>query len=612
MIDLRSWQKNAVEDALEEFKRNNHFLIQAVTGAGKTTAGAMIAKHLLDIGAVPRVVVLTPSVEIAAGWCDKFASLGINATKKLDLREFAMSRGADVQALVLTYQGATALRGVPGALLILDEIHHAERERGWGEAVESIARDCGKILALTGTPWRSAGEIACLNQFYEDVDGGKRIRETGPDVYSYPYQTDLRQSEHDRATVAAIFTYYESRAIIQRDDGEQQIILPGIDKEDEEAVANYISDKTLYDSPVKPHVVIDDELLSNNHMARTMIADARRKLADAQDRTDGAAKALVVARDVQEARRITRYLEDLGELAECIASDDEEAAARLREIAKGKARHEPVWIVSCKMVSEGVDIPAIKVIVYLSPLTTTLFLVQVTGRALRRVRVRGRYLDSHLFGTPAQVLMPAHPRFVEFGREIERIGNQVVRDQRQKEDNDAAADATIERTQEKYFNAGGDRINELSRGWLYSDELVWLKRFAPDLLTPNVEAAIHDLKKSGKDDVAATIVSQLCEKAKQGGPMRDAQQSQDVETYDDRDSRVRKQLERLSRQIRRACPEARALPDNEAFREVNRKIGKRALGKFKSRDSMSLAEKERCVEAARQWLEQIKGQEPSA
>ena len=69
-----------------------------------------------------------------------------------------------------------------------------------------------------------------------------------------------------------------------------------------------------------------------------------------------------------------------------MTSDDPDASAR---IARFSAGAEP-WLVSVLMVSEGVDIPRLRVGVYATPARTELFFRQVIGRFIRRTPGAGR------------------------------------------------------------------------------------------------------------------------------------------------------------------------------------------------------------------------------
>src|SRR5436189_420661 len=65
--------------------------------------------------------------------------------------------------------------------------------------------------------------------------------------------------------------------------------------------------------------------------------------------------------------------------ARVVTSDDPSASAGIQAFAAGR---EP-WLVAVRMVSEGVDIPRLRVGVYATPTTTDLFFRQAVGRLVR-------------------------------------------------------------------------------------------------------------------------------------------------------------------------------------------------------------------------------------
>ena len=65
-IMLRKWQSAAVAKALTwltETQADRHFLINAAPGAGKTICASVIAKRLIELGEIDRVIVIAPRAE---------------------------------------------------------------------------------------------------------------------------------------------------------------------------------------------------------------------------------------------------------------------------------------------------------------------------------------------------------------------------------------------------------------------------------------------------------------------------------------------------------------------------------------------------------------------
>jgi superfamily II DNA or RNA helicase len=111
------------------------------------------------------------------------------------------------------------------------------------------------------------------------------------------------------------------------------------------------------------------------------------------------AGGLVIAIDVDHARGIARLLRDrLGITADVVVSDDPTASSKIAAFANG----ERPWLVSVRMVSEGVDIPRLRVGVYATTVATELFFRQAVGRFVRWQSGRG---DQR-----AYVFIPDDPR----------------------------------------------------------------------------------------------------------------------------------------------------------------------------------------------------------
>ena len=85
------------------------------------------------------------------------------------------------------------------------------------------------------------------------------------------------------------------------------------------------------------------------------------------------AAGLVIATDHEHARAIAALIRSIdGEEAKLILSDDPRASEKIAEFAKSDTR----WIVAVRMISEGVDVPRLRVAVFATTTTTALFFRQ--------------------------------------------------------------------------------------------------------------------------------------------------------------------------------------------------------------------------------------------
>jgi superfamily II DNA or RNA helicase len=114
----------------------------------------------------------------------------------------------------------------------------------------------------------------------------------------------------------------------------------------------------------------------------TVLRTAHARLAEVR-REQPDAGGLVIATDQEHARGIASLLHTrFGTTASVVTSDDPQASARIAAFAAGS---DP-WLVAVRMVSEGVDIPRLRVGVYATTTATELFFRQAVGRFVRWTR----------------------------------------------------------------------------------------------------------------------------------------------------------------------------------------------------------------------------------
>jgi superfamily II DNA or RNA helicase len=139
-----------------------------------------------------------------------------------------------------------------------------------------------------------------------------------------------------------------------------------------------------------------------------VLRDADSRLSEVRADGHPDAGGLVIASDQEHARAIAARLGSIsGRQPELVMSDEPGASRRIAEFAASDQR----WLVSVLMVSEGVDIPRLRVGVYATAARTELFFRQVVGRFIRTTP-RPRRQMSYL-------LMPADPRLKALAHDIE-------------------------------------------------------------------------------------------------------------------------------------------------------------------------------------------------
>src|SRR5207244_1421464 len=103
-----------------------------------------------------------------------------------------------------------------------------------------------------------------------------------------------------------------------------------------------------------------------------------------------------------------------GERPEIVTSDEPDASARIAAFAAGTRR----WLVSVLMVSEGVDIPRLRVGVYATTARTELFFRQVVGRFIRRTPAPEHQMSY--------LLLPADPQLTDLAARVEEERNHAL------------------------------------------------------------------------------------------------------------------------------------------------------------------------------------------
>ena len=353
-VRLRPWQKRALDRLAATGAPD--FLAMATPGAGKTTFALCAAVH--DLAAHPgrRLVVVAPTSHLKLQWADAAAGFGLHLEPR-----WTPSGGrlpADVHGIVTTYQQVAAspdaLRPVAAeSLAVLDEIHHAGDDRAWGDAVRRAFEPAFRRLALSGTPFRSDTRAIPFVRYVGE--------EAVPD-FEYGYADALA----DGRVVRPVY--------FPRINGFMEWIAP--DGAAQAAAFDDPLDRARAAQRLRTALSLEGEWLP------TVLAQANERLV-ALRRQQPDAGGLVVATDQDHAQGIADLLRyRCGVRATVAVSDDPRSSSR---IARFSASSDP-WIVAVRMVSEGVDIPRLRVGVYATTTTTELFFRQAVGRFVRWTR----------------------------------------------------------------------------------------------------------------------------------------------------------------------------------------------------------------------------------
>ncbi len=377
--DLRGWQVRALT-ALSDWTGGS-FLISAAPGAGKTRPALVLAGELLRRRATRQVVVVCPTAPLTRQWAAAAGALGVHLVP--DAEEPRPPR--DFHGVAITYARLATdarrwARGIDeGTLVVADEAHHLGEDLTWGEAFSAARRRARRVLLLSGTPFRSdASPIPGVRYDREGV--------AVPDV-AYTYGQAVR----DGVCRPVAFVTYDGT--LSWRSGDDVI---------ESSFETVLSTR---EASRRYRTAISTELPDG--LPRILReAHERLQALRAGDHRDAA--GLVVAADGTHARRVAGLLREVtGRPPVVVLHTEARAAERLAAFARSR---DP-WIVAVNMVSEGVDIPRLRVGVYASAAKTPLVFRQIVGRFVRTIP--GRPPEASWLYLPADPVLRRHAGEVE-------------------------------------------------------------------------------------------------------------------------------------------------------------------------------------------------------
>lgn len=395
----RRWQAEAMPVVLDALLREP-VLIEACPGAGKTQFGLEVAYRLVTEGKISRVLVVVPTLGIADTW-NRAASSSSPRTPTLPLHSPRDWRAVDPigdvwLGAVVTYQSLFAATEMflahatdPGhkTLVIFDEVHHAGANESWGQSAQAaFAAGAKSIISLTGTPFRTHGDPIV---FVPSWDGYARPH------YRYTYDEAIR----DGACRAVQFVETRGETKFRTDDGHTHTVT--------------FDDIGLSEVEERQRLRAALEWIGEGSIAAKMLEDANNYIIGLRKQGDKDAGGLVVCVDCDHAARVADYMSKHvlrhRPVVACSRLYDPNDPAPVNALRRFAHSHTP-WIVAVNMVSEGIDIPRLRVVVYLTNRLTVLSFRQIVGRVVRTDPMNG---DDH-----GRVYIPADRRLVEMARQV--------------------------------------------------------------------------------------------------------------------------------------------------------------------------------------------------
>lgn len=592
----RAWQQRFIA----KYHANTHpdFLLVACPGAGKTLASAFVIRDLIRDGVIDRVVVVVPSAALRGQWMLALAKLGIvvdSATMNNGQGEKNTIDGLPTQGWVVTYQSLYSDRGTHRILnsrrptmAVLDEIHHLGDEAAWGKAALEALGPCVRRLGLSGTPFRPRDPIP----FVEFDDEGKARYKDDNDGTPYPRGFDYSYGRalHDQPTPVRpiLFDLYAGDVTwLEEWTGTEKTV----------NLAAKLSPKDR--TKAKRHA-----LDTRGNWLFRVLSDADERLSMVRGEGDPGAKGLIICNDTKHADRVRETLLGIsgaGSVAVAVGKDAQgrDTSEQARETIAGFGDSSARWLIAVAMVSEGVDIPALRVGVWATVVRSELLFLQGLGRLVRRRGDLGEEVDQTAY------------MFVPKDEEMVRLADEVYEE---------AKTALLERDDEPGESTPREAA-EFAQDMLPWDEFRRSQAEDPSIHAPGVgavdpEMAARLARESGQSlgSVAAVLaaMTKLGMAQPQPGTMPAASApspTDGLSSYDKRLKRAQGELEALCKQVTMAW----LRKNDHSYREFGETISKvkveiygkagfRPGNEYKRADIPQLVD---AIAVAKKWLAEL-------
>lgn len=388
-ISLRKWQSEALETyKLAKQAERTSILWEATPGSGKTFAALQLCKIEMASRAARRVIIVVPTTHLKLQWERAAMSVGFSLDSNFHEKKKTLAR--DYHGVVLSYQqigmNPKKYKALStGAVVVLDEVHHAGDGLSWGESLKFCFSKASFVLCLSGTAFRSDNNpIPFVTYSPEGV--------SEPD-YSYTYSCAVG----DRVCRPTAFFTYGGDVAWQ--DGEAQVS------------TNFSTAIDKVGRTKRLRAALDPE----SGWIEPMLRDADQMLT-AVRREHPHAGALLVASSQRHAKALAKIIFQVcGQRAVVVLSEDPVANKKLKAFEKNTDR----WLVACNMVSEGVDVPRLRIGVYATTIRTKMYFRQFLGRIVRKTKIPTGVQTAFFY-------LPADPWLKRLAEEIEEEQRHIV------------------------------------------------------------------------------------------------------------------------------------------------------------------------------------------
>lgn len=464
-MKYRKWQERGIETARNILSNTTSDMsVAAGVGSGKTFLAANIADISRDLRGVRRIIVITINRRCQRQWA---ATMKKQKLPLLRLRgNSALKDGLppDVLGYITTYASVGMFPDVHAAFcggekttVIFDEIHHLNdsEDTKWGKAARDAFDSAEFILCLSGTFFSSNGAAIPFAEM-KPKEGANDIFVYDPQViYSYG------ESVADKICRRAIFKPFDGPIEYKRDDDRDFFTATFADNIDEKnyGLRLWASGQTKGASG------------QPNNMLNEMLFRAHRQLEDLRTAGHTRAAGLILCDDKKHARAVCQVIQRIsGHKAVLVLDDEPDSEEAINSFTHGFAP----WMVAVKMVTEGVDIPRLRVGVFLANVTQKLTFVQFVGRTVRHFKGD----DEHPADPAGEcyIYYPGDSRLQAIAKEIEDEVQEAI-DLKEKKKKKTGGDddddeAEVVRSKYQSGNVNGEERDNVVAGEVFgADEI---------------------------------------------------------------------------------------------------------------------------------------------
>jgi len=395
-MKLRAWQQEALAKYVES--DDKVFFLQACPGAGKTKFTLTALRQEMEKRGKGKtfIIVVTPSDSLRNSWRNEAAEFGIQLTTRATDGTFP--GGVNYQGTVITYHALGNYLPIVKRwqrqagykfILVCDEIHHTSESNSWGVDSLEYGELCDKVLFLSGTPNRTDRYKIPLAKY---KDGVLVVD------YSYGYRQALVHHVCREAEVRLIA--FETASTLMS-TGE-------VFEYDSESISESEESKVL-------RRALDTRLNLASEMIRVSWDEIQKMRRTSGDRNAAClVRCLTSSKAGVEDGYISQVEKLIKKITGCTDNDIEVVHSGIDDSTERIARFrksEKTFLISIRQVTEGVDIPRLRVLLHLDNTTADLTLSQELGRVTR-------WEHDHDFLQHAVIIMPNIPSYKDFAKRI--------------------------------------------------------------------------------------------------------------------------------------------------------------------------------------------------